>query len=559
MKKALRSPALLKALTLLAAIGLSACSVDTTVSISASTPAQVQHLYVTLTEVWLSTSATAAPEDAGWVGSSLATPSTVDLSTLNGGTLTRLVSGVSIGAGTYKQLRIVLADSADALTAAAQSAGLTWNAEVQYLNAQGSSSTLPLELPSPKSQLIIPTTLVLNGNSAGAFLSTDTSGTDTSTTTTTTTSGSTASLASIVVNIDTVRNWVLFNYGSQTGALLSPAMAAYEEKKAGAISGSVDVSGVASNVLTGAQGILVTAEALSADGTRFQAIKSVALQSGGSFTLFPLPVADTGTGNYDLVIHGPGIRTVVLSQIPVSAGDATSATQVQSSAISLSTAKSYIVNTAANSAVLPGGSQVGFYQTVPGSDAPHLIEYAMPDPFSGGFAANLVLSADAIDYGNYNGGSDISISSSAPDEGIGTYRIGADAPLRVSSSLSTTISAPSVVPRAVQPVFLPPLSAAGNAILSGSVNFSQAGRFDQGFLLISRGGQLVDALDLSASLAGLKTSIAFSDSALPGGVGVRYDVAVRMWNSRDPAGTIARAAAAAPADLSAQGVTIFVP
>ena len=435
-----------------AALSLSACSVDTTVSVGATTAPQIQHLYVTATQVWLSTSATAAPTDSGWVGSELSTPVSLDLASLNAGSLSSLLSSVKAGAGTYKQVRIVLADSADPLTTSAQSAGLTWNAQVQYLDAQGNSATLPLELPSPKSQLIIPTTVALSGGAAGVFMNTSTSTAEASTTTDAAASGTTT--VTLAVDLDTVRKWVLFKFDDQTGALLNPSMSVLNLKNAGAISGSLDLSGVDPSVLTGPQGIVVTAEALSADGTRFDAVKSVALQSDGVFTLYPLPVASSGNTAYDLVIHGAGIRTLILLQVPVSSGNAQSATMVQSNAVRLASAGGYRVNTAANSAALPGGSQVGFYQTIPGSTAPHLVEFAMLDPFSGGFTSNLFLSSDAMDYGRYINGGDIIVSTSAPDEGIGTYRIGAAAPLRVSSLLSTTISAPSALITAVQPVFI---------------------------------------------------------------------------------------------------------
>ena len=562
----LRSGLLRATLLLSAALGISACSVDTTVSVGATTAPQVQHLYVTATEVWLSTSSTAAATDSGWVGSALPTPVSIDLAALNAGALSSLLSGVKTGAGTYQQVRIVLADSADPLTSSAQSAGLTWNAQVQYLDSQNNTATLPLELPSPKSQLIIPTTLVLSGAGAGAFLNASSSSSTTTSTTTATataTAASTATTATVAVDLDTVRKSVLFTVDNQNGALLSPSMTVMDVKNAGAISGSVDVSGIASTVLTGPQGIVVTAEALSADGTRFYAVKSVAVQSGGVFTLYPLPVAATGTTFYDLVIHGPGIRTVILSQVPVSSGDAESATTVQSSAVSVSSAKSYTVNTAANSAVLPGGSQVGFYQTIPGSTAPHLVEFALLDPFSGGFTSDLSLSSDAIDFGTYANGSDIVLSTSAPDEGIGTYRIGADAPLRVSSSLATTLSAPTGVVNAVQPVFLPPLNPSTSAAISGTLTLSTAGRFDRGFLMISRGGQLIEAADLRTELSSVSTTVPYTVAGVPAGVdAARYDVSVRLWNSRDAAATVTRVAASAQADLttgSAASIDIAVP
>jgi hypothetical protein len=531
--------------------GLSACSVDTSVSLTASTPARVQNLYVTVNEIWLNTSATAAAGDPGWVGSALANPLSVDLSHLNDGSVQTLISGVKAPAGTYKQLRLVLADSSSALSAAAKSAGLSANAEVRYLDSSANTVSLPLELPSPASELIVPASVTLSSPLSAQFSTSSSS------------AGTTGPAATIALDLDATRNLILFSYGTQAGALLSPKGSVFDSTKVGGISGTVDVSAVPSGTLTGPQGILVTAETQSRDGSRYEAVKSVSLPNSGAFILYPLPVADTGTTTYDLVIHGPGVRTVIITKVPVSAGDASTATPVEAGVIGLPSAKHYAVNAAANSASLPGGSRAGFYQTMPGDSVPHLIEYAAIDPFTGGFDSNVSLSADAIDFGGYSSGGNVTFRTSTPGEGIGVYRIASEAPLRTASSLTTTISPPTVAPGAVQPIFLPAIGADANALtLSGTLNLTRPGRFDSGFLLVSSGGQLIDVRDLSGALGTAATTLSISVPGLPGSAAIPfYDVAVRLWNSSDPSGTLTRAALPAPVDLSKgilSGLTLTV-
>ncbi len=559
---------------LLALLMVGACSVNTTVSATGSTPSQVQHLYLTVTQVWLNSSATAAPTDSGWVGEELSQPQTFDLATLGAGTLATLVSGVKTPPGTYRQIRVVLAGSADALTSSASSAGLTWNAQVQYLDAAGRSLALPLEFPARAAPVVFPVAISISAGGvlpmmAGAATAT-TSTTDSSTgdstsvsTVATTTDGTTA-VISVAVDVDAVRNFLLFDYGNAVGAMLSVAPAAYDMAGVGAISGTLDLSAVPGDVLTGAQGIVVTAERLSADGSRYEAVKSVAVSSSGAFTLYPLPLADTGSTSYEVVIHGPAIRTVIISQVPVVKGAAADATLLQSSALKLTAARSFVIDTAANSARLPAGAHVGLYQTVPGFNVPHLVEYQGLDPFNGGLAVRLNLSADALDHGAYSSGADISFSTVAPDEGAGTYRIGASAPLWTPSTLSGTLSAPGGSTTAVQPLFLPALGTAqgGTLGLNGTLDLGSAGRFDRGFVLVSRGGQLIETVDLTAALAGLSASPGFTVPVLPAGAtGTRYDVSVRLWNSLDPAGSVARASASAPVDTSrgTQSISITVP
>ena len=65
-------------LALLSLAWLGPCSVNPNVQATGSNPPQVQHLYLTVTGVWLNASATAAPTDAGWVGQDLSTPVTIE-------------------------------------------------------------------------------------------------------------------------------------------------------------------------------------------------------------------------------------------------------------------------------------------------------------------------------------------------------------------------------------------------------------------------------------------------------------------------------------------------
>src|SRR2546430_11515748 len=60
------------------------CSTRTDVSVTGNTPAQYSHVWITAQEVWFNTSATAGPDDGGWVKFPLSTPATADLVTASG-------------------------------------------------------------------------------------------------------------------------------------------------------------------------------------------------------------------------------------------------------------------------------------------------------------------------------------------------------------------------------------------------------------------------------------------------------------------------------------------
>ena len=76
------------------------CSTRTDVSVTGNTPAQYSHVWITAQEVWFNTSATAGPDDGGWVKFPLSTPATVDLVTESGGNLGSLVTGLKLAPGT---------------------------------------------------------------------------------------------------------------------------------------------------------------------------------------------------------------------------------------------------------------------------------------------------------------------------------------------------------------------------------------------------------------------------------------------------------------------------
>ena len=67
-----RLPAALASLSL--CVVLAACSARTDVSLTGNTPAQYSHVWITTQEVWVNSSATAGPDDSGWVKFPLSTP-----------------------------------------------------------------------------------------------------------------------------------------------------------------------------------------------------------------------------------------------------------------------------------------------------------------------------------------------------------------------------------------------------------------------------------------------------------------------------------------------------
>ncbi|MGA3156905.1 MAG: DUF4382 domain-containing protein [Steroidobacteraceae bacterium] len=571
--------ALLTALTVLAG-----CSSRANVSMTGATDAQVQSAYVTVQAVWLNKSATALPTDTGWVGGQLATPLTLDLANITGTALTELLANQLLTPGTYNQLQLVLADPSMTLTTSAQAAGLSTNAEVTYLDSTGAAQTVPLELANPNGILVIPAVISITNGSLASYFAAPTSGltsTDSTTATTTTTTSTTAtdttgsttgdtattstaaSTVTLAADIQAVRGLVLFNYGSAVGALLSPTLAAYNTTNAGGLSGNLDLTAVSSDVLTGDQGIVATAELLSADGSRYVGVKSVNVSAGGTFSIYPLPVASSGTTNYDLVIHGPSIQTIIITAIPVTSGTLDTTVSVQPDAITVAAASGYTVNTATGTAIA-GGTTLNFYQSLPADSAPHLVESAQLNPFTRGLPMDLSLSSAPLSYGAYTG-SDVALTLAAPQTGNGNFLLQTEAPWGGAASMSSAVAVSQNTAFTTTPISppAPALPAGSNqGTLTGTVTFTTAGEYDSGFVVISHNGQVIDAVDLTTLASGSPTSVSFTDLLPSENADATYDVTVRTWNSADPTTTLVRTAATTQVDLrasTAQSLSIAVP
>src|SRR5580692_7797529 len=178
-------PNKLTAVTLLLGCAmLAGCESRTDVSATGNTPAQYTHVFLTVNQIWFNTSATALATDSSWSKFTLTTPETVDLVTLNNGTLSQFASELKLATGTYSQVMLILADSTDALTSAAQASGAASNDEVDYVDTLDLPHTVPLAILNAAQGINISTSLTV----AAASTSSGFGNTTTSTSTTTTSS-----------------------------------------------------------------------------------------------------------------------------------------------------------------------------------------------------------------------------------------------------------------------------------------------------------------------------------------------------------------------------------
>ena len=598
------------------------CSTRTDMSLTGNTPAQFSHVWVTVQEVWFNGSATAGPDEGGWNKYPLSTPSTVDLVAQNGGNLGSIASGLRVPATTYSQVRLIPVDPTAPLASSAQNAGALYNFEADYVDSSGTTHQLPLEILNPDKGIAIPTSLkVPFGKSGGGLIPIGTSATTTSTTfgsptattgnpfgtttgttsptvSTTSTTGNTSTTPSnsFAVALDGNSDLVQFSYsGGTPGILLSSHDTAYDLSQAGAISGQLTLT----NITTGTSGlpaISVTAQTLSADGTRHVIVSAAAVLADGSFLLYPL-ATNSSTNiplTYDVVIHGPGVATIIVKGVQVprpsksSTSTTTSATTVTTpthsvtvpststttttgttpsatsnanvTSVSLGTltprmVTPYTANIAtAPGAPLPAGAVVNFYQTLgTQGEVPYVIESSPIDPFNQVLFNNQTLSSGTVDSGTWSTNGTVTIVSAAPKEGVGTYWVAASAPGFSDGTLSKDVSV-ATPQSGTANVVVPALaleSGASAGSLIARVVPAVANKYDQGELLLSHNGTLVAAVSLAAVIAqGAGGTVTMSN--LPSGTpDAVYYATVRAWCS----GTTQCSAPADPSGVQRQWYT----
>jgi hypothetical protein len=277
--------------------------------------------------------------------------------------------------------------------------------------------------------------------------------------------------------------------------------------------------------------------------------------------VYPLATTSSSPTSYDLVIHGPGIETIIVKAVAVNvpASSSTTPTPVSIGTLTPTAATSFAVNLT-NTSPLPAGALVGFYQTVPASgEVPYLIEEEPIDPFSRIFYADKAVSSGAIQYGTFSSGS-VTLTSNNPAEGASTYRVAATAPLFADGVLTTTVAA------ATKNLTVPTLSVASGAtsnIPTLTISQTTPGTYNQGDLIISHDGAIVATAILDSILAtGATRSLTIS--GLPGGGGTSgtfapalYYVSVRVWNSGNPAQPLKREIYPAALDLRNGSLTAY--
>ena len=495
---------------------------------------EYDHVYITLKEVWFHQSDSVSPTDSKWVKFPLSTPVTIDLAQLTNGALSTVFSNLALPLGAYKQIKLILAGTNEALEASAQALGLKANNEIVY----NGIANLPLQVADAKNGISL----------LGNFTLSQVKPLD------------------LVVDFD-IGHDIIANTRSFTQEfVLKPRLHYFDLSNSGAIIGKIDPSVIQSSTNpSGGYNFVIKAEQLSNDGTYHTVSRSTTIKSDGTFVLYPLAAnPDGSTKSYDILIRGRNIESYLIKGVPVISGTTpiNNPTSLVKTSISTALGSEYAVNL--SPAANPTGEWINFYQTLPGQgEVPYEIRFRHVNPFTGTFSNDIDLSTGNIHVGTYNAGSDITFTSVNPQENAGNFGAVGDAPyfdrstftpVTSSGNGTTTLSVDNLN------VTAPQVADSISGTLTVPANF--AGHLDKGNLLILRNGLIVTSQNIDSLLVGNGGS--FTINNIPGGSttttipGAYYTAYVRAWNSADKA-IRANGSVASPIDLtqgSATGVAI---
>jgi hypothetical protein len=308
--------------------------------------------------------------------------------------------------------------------------------------------------------------------------------------------------------------------------------------------------------------VQVTATTPNSDKTRNVPVLSAPVRSNGTFVLYPFPMDDNSPTTYDLVIHGPGIQTVIIKSVPVQSGSASSAATVNLNNLALvNAASTYLVNVATGTPLAARGARVGFYQTINASgELPYLIEERTVDPVSGLFALDQTLPNANLQVGTYTSAGTLTLSTSVPTQGTGAYQIAASGAVYGDGSFSGTLTPPPAGTTTATTFTGPTLaipSGATSGTITANLTIASVQRYNKGALVITHDGAIVAVTALDTLLGSAQSSGSLTIGAIPAGTSSTsfaagtYYAEAWVWNSNDPTGSFSRQPATAIIDLRA--------
>ncbi|NNM51535.1 MAG: DUF4382 domain-containing protein [Pseudomonadales bacterium] len=521
-------------------------------AVSAGPSSDYSHVWITVTGLAYTQMASEvySPTDTNWINVSLPQPLTIDLTALDNGTLNNLFSNLNLPSANYGQVRLFVAgvDSSQALqpSAAMLSDGngkpLQWNNQIEYISA-GTKYEAPLEVSVPQLGLFNDT---LEGLGSGANYT-----------------------YVLSFNLDhSIVPFVQPNVPGGLGFTMGSQIALNVLQNSGAIQGQLDTTklcqpggtttGCASHVVAMAE-----LEHIDSNGhVAYFSVENTAVDPvTGRFDLFPLN-SSAYAGNYEVVIRGQNMQTLLIDNVPVAADASPSTlmigntlggnlpTALSTSVLPVNITNSYTAQAAASlSTVSPVGSGAGYFAFMQTSTIfyiPMEIQWSPTDPYTGLLTVPSTLQNSNLHEGFYNYNTAPSwYADAAPSEGSGAYSVFSSGWNDNTTGLATIINsstAASFTPPAPMP--MPNLL---DATVTAKFSVTNTSGYDRGQLVFMGLMGIANSVDISGLLGGTGGSSTCQRSTMtctatllagngtllaPGAVYYAY---LRLWHSNSSA------------------------
>ena len=496
---------------------------------------EFQNVWVTFTAIafHMDPNAQWNPADANWQVIKLSSPQTIDLATLNNGSLNSLFMGLNLPAGTYRQVRFLLdgpdapLDASALATKDSNGASLQWNDQVEYL-ANGSTTLLeaPLEIAYPKQGIQLVGTFEVPQNGT----------------------------ISVAVDFDLEHDIVPFNHDGMTYFTMRPNLPYYDMTQVGAITGTIDtaqlcqsISAAVSQATACAYNLIVKAELLAPNGQRHYVARQTTVDPlTGNFTLYPLATKDANgqtISSYDVLIRGREMETMLVTGVPVTAGTspagsgAAAPTSLPGTITPTLNSGEYFAQLQPALGPLTSGYAI-FQQTLSGG-VPYEVRWRNTDPFTGTFRNPIALqgATSPLQVASF---SSFTFSSQTPVEGDGGFTV-ADNEVAYYTLASAGVMTPAAAGTTKN--FAPAAPTLDSGVQSGTINvtldFSNISIENNCELVLARFASIIDTYDCSAFLStnGGSNSGSFTLTEVPAGdastpvPGAYYYAYVRLWEA----------------------------